>query len=109
MLFLHKMLPNRREKITLDPVFASDPDLICDCKVSEKLSGCDHHIIRFNFKTEYTLTDNKTKILDYRKANFSCARQLLPPAVWNRLNLTDADTAWTDFKNKLLEVEGNSP
>ncbi len=49
--------------------------------------------------------DNKTKIPDYRKTNFNRARQLLPPAAWNRLNLSDADTAWADFKNKLLEVE----
>ncbi len=58
-----------------------------------------------NIKTEYTLTDNKTKIPDHRKASFNRARQLLPPAAWNRLNVTDADTTWTDFKKKLLEVE----
>ncbi len=94
-----------RENNILDFVFASDPYLIRDCKVGEKLSGCDHHLIRFSIKTEYTLTDNKTKIPDYRKTNFNRARQLLPSAACNWLNLTDADTAWTDFKNKLFEVE----
>ncbi len=84
-----------RETNILDLLFASDPDLIRDCKVGEKLSGCDHHLIRFNIKTDYTLPDNKTKIPDYRKANR--ARQLLPPAAWNRLNLSFSDTAWTDF------------
>ncbi len=96
--------PTRENNIP-DLVFASDPDLLRDCKVGEKLSGCDHHLIRFNIKTEYKLTDNKTKIPDYRKANFNRARHLLPPVAWNRLNLSDADTAWTDFKNKLSEVE----
>ncbi len=94
MHFLHKLLLNRREKNNiLDRVFASDPDLIRDCKVGEKLSGCDHHLIWFNIKTEYKLTGNKTKTPDYRKANFNRARQLLSPAAWNRLTLTDADTA----------------
>ncbi len=69
-----------RENNILEMIFAMDPDLICDCKVGEKLSGCDHHLTQFNIKTEYTLTDNKTKIPDYRKANFSRTRQLLPPA-----------------------------
>ncbi len=94
-----------RENNILDLVFASDPDLISDCKVGEELSGCDHHLIRFNIKTEFTLTDNKTKIPGYRNANFNRARQLLPSATWNRLDLTVADTTWTDFKNTLLEVE----
>ncbi len=69
-----------RENNILNLVFASDPYLIRDCKVGEKLSGCDDHLIRFSIKTEYTLTGNKNKIPDYRKANFSRARQLLPPA-----------------------------
>ncbi len=94
-----------RENSILDLAFASDPGHICDCKVGEKLSGCDHHFIRFSIETEYILTDNKTKIPDYREANFNRVRQLLPPAAWNQLNLTNADTAWTDFKNKLLGVE----
>ncbi len=53
-----------------------------------------------------TLADNETKIPDYKKANFNRARQLIfPAATWNQLNFTHADTAWTGFKNKLLEVE----
>ncbi len=92
-----------RENNILDLAFASDPDLLSDCKIDEKLGSCDYYLTRFNIKKEYTL--NKTKISDYRKANFNRARQLIPPAAWNQLNLADTDTAWTDFKNKLLEVE----
>ncbi len=92
--FLTKIVTQpTRENSILNLVFASDPDLIRDCKVGEKLGGCDRYLIRFNIKTEYTLTDNKTKVPDYRKTNFNRARHRLPPA------------AWTDFKNKLLEVE----
>ncbi len=51
--------PPTRENNILDLMFACDPDLIRDCKVCKKLRGCDHHLIRFNIKTEYTLTDKK--------------------------------------------------
>ncbi len=68
--------------------------------------GSDHHLVRFNVKIKYTLADSKTKIPDYKKTNFNRARQLISPAAtWNQLNFTHADITWTDFKNKLLEVE----
>ncbi len=46
-----------RENI-FDLVFTSDPDLVRDVKVSEKLGGSDPHLIRFNVKTKNTLADN---------------------------------------------------
>ncbi len=97
--------PTRKKNI-LDLAFTSDPDLVRDLKVGEKLGGSEHHLIRFNVKTKYTLADNETKIPDYQKANFNRACQLTSPgATWNQLNFTHADTAWMGFKNKLLEVE----
>ncbi len=51
-----------RENNILELVFPSDPDLIRHWKVGEKLDGCDHHLIRFNMKTECTLINDKTKI-----------------------------------------------
>ncbi len=48
----------------------------------------------------------KLKYPTTKKANFNRALQLISPvATWNQLNFTHTDTAWTDFKNKLLEVE----
>ncbi len=44
-----------RENNILDLVLVTHPDLIRNCEVGEKLSGCDHHLIRFNVKTEYNL------------------------------------------------------
>ncbi len=95
-----------RENNILDLVLTSDPDVIRYLKVGEKLDGNDHHFIRFKVKTKYTLADNKTKIPDYKKAKLNRARQVIPPAAtWNQLNFTHADTAWTDFKSKLLAIE----
>ncbi len=34
-----------REHNILDLVLVTDPDLIHDCAVGEKLNGCDHHLI----------------------------------------------------------------
>ncbi len=49
--------PTRKNNI-FDLVFTSDPDLVRDLKVGEKLGGSDHHLIRFKVKTKYTLADN---------------------------------------------------
>ncbi len=54
----------KREKNISDLVFTNNPDLVRDLKVGEKLGGCHHHLIRFNDKTKYTLSNNKTKIPD---------------------------------------------
>ncbi len=89
----------------LDLVLTSDPDLISDCKVGEKLDGCDYHLIRFNIKMNFALTENNAKIPDYKKANFSLVRQLLPSAVWDQINLANVETTWINLKSKLLELE----
>lgn len=52
----------------------------------KKLSDCDHQLICFNNKTEYTLSDNSTKIPDYSKGNFNSSpattsRRLVPTKV----------------------------
>ncbi len=71
-----------RENNILDLVFVTDPDLVCEGKVGEILSGCDHHLIRFSIRTEHELIENASKIPDYRNANFSLARELQPQSTW---------------------------
>ncbi len=86
-------------------VFVTDPDLVSEGKVGEILSVCDHHLIRFSIRKEHDLLENVSKIPDYRKANFSLARELLPQSTWKGLNLALVDDAWNSFKNRVLEVE----
>ncbi len=45
-------------------------DLTLECQVSEKLSGCDHHLIHLTIRTDHELTENRFKIPNYRRANF---------------------------------------
>ncbi len=71
-----------RENNILDLVLVSDPDLVRNCEVEEKLGGSDHNIIRFNVCVQHNLDNNPTLIPDYRKANFNLAREMLPPAAW---------------------------
>ncbi len=60
-----------RENNLLDLVLVSDPDLIRDCEVVEKINGCDHHLIRFNVIVSHKLVDNPSVIPDYKKTNFN--------------------------------------
>ncbi len=66
-----------RENNLLDLILVSDSDLTRECQVGEKLSGCDHHIFRLTIRTVHDLSENKSRIPDYRKANFNLARELL--------------------------------
>ncbi len=88
-----------RENNILDIVFVTEPDLIREGKVGEVLSGCDHHLIRFSIGTELELIENVSKIPDYRKANFSLARELLSQSTWEGLNFALVGDAWNSFKN----------
>ncbi len=94
-----------RENNLLDLVLVSDTDLTHDCQVGEKLGGCDHHLIRLKIRTDHELTENASKIPDYKRANFNLARELLTQTTWESTNLTPVEGAWNGFKIKLLEVE----
>ncbi len=60
--------PTRQNNI-LDLVLVTDPDLMRNCEVCEKkkLSGREHHLSRFNVKTEYNLTNNCQRYQTIRK------------------------------------------
>ncbi len=72
----------RRKNNIMTLILVSDLDIVRDCEVGEKLGGSDHHIIRFNVCVQHRLDDNPSLIPDYRKTNFSLARDLVPPTEW---------------------------
>ncbi len=92
----------------LDLVIVSDPDLARECQVDKKLSGCDHQLICLTIRTGQELVENKSRIPDYMRANFSFARELLSHTTWEPVNSIPIDGAWNTFKCKLLEVERTS-
>ncbi len=97
-----------RENNSLDLVLVSDSNLTRECQVGEKLDGCDHHLIRLKIRTDHELTENTSKIPDYKRANFKLARDLLTQTTLDYTNLTPVEGAWNGFKNKLIEVEGTT-
>ncbi len=96
--------PTRGNNI-LDLLLTTDTDLITDCEVGEILSGCDHHMIRFRIRTKHQVTENKSKVPDYRNANFDLARELLFSEMWEQRNGISLDQEWSAFRDKLIEVE----
>lgn len=68
--------------------------------------ACEHHMIWFSFRTKYELTDYKSRIQDYRNANFdlTLAREVLPHETMEELNGASFDHEWSTFRNKLLAV-----
>ncbi len=96
--------PTRGNNI-LDIILTTDTDLISDCDVGEISSGCDHHFIRFRILTKQQLTENKSKVSDYRNANFDLAHELLLFETWEQQDGILLDQEWSAFRNKLLEVE----
>ncbi len=82
----------------------SDSDVTRECQVSEKLSGCDHHLIRLKIGTDHELPENPSKISDYKKANFNFVREPLTKTTWEPVNFTPVNDAWNGFKKKLLQV-----
>ncbi len=63
--------------MTQDLVFESGPDLVCEGRVGKKFTGRDHHLTLFSLRMDHEHLENATKIPEYRKANFSLARELL--------------------------------
>ncbi len=98
-----------RENNILDLVLVSDPDLVRDCEVEEKLGGSNHIIIRFNICVQHKLDNNPTLVPDYRKANFNVAFELLPPTEWeyidSNLHVNTIEGMWMVIRDKLLEVQ----
>ncbi len=99
--------PTRQNNI-LDLVLISDPDLVRNCEVEEKLGGSDHNIISFNVCVQHKLDNNPTLIPDYRKTNFNLVREMLPPSEWeyidSNLHVNTFEDMWTVFRDKFLEV-----
>ncbi len=86
-------------------VLTTNTDLVSECEVGERLSGCDHHMIRLRIRTNHQLAENKSMVPDYRHANFDRSREMLPLETRAQPIGTSLDHEWSTFRDKLLEVE----
>ncbi len=74
--FLTQIVNQRtKENNILDLILVTDLDVIRNCDVGEKLSGCDHHLIRLNVITEYNLTENMSAVPGYIRKRISITHE----------------------------------
>ncbi len=97
--------PTRKNNI-LELVLVNNPDFVREGSVGEKLTGCDHHLIRVRIRTEQELLENISMIPDYRKANFNLACELLSQSTWEGLNLALVDAAGTVSRTNSWKERG---
>ena len=89
-----------RENNVLDLIIVSNDNLLNDVTVGEHLGSCDHRIVRASINTVSRITDNKTLVPNFRRADFNSFRRAM--ASFTLPEELDVENTWTEFKNKLL-------
>ncbi|KAK4826132.1 hypothetical protein QYF61_005284 [Mycteria americana] len=105
--FLIQMLdvPTRNEAL-LDLLLTNQENLLCNISVSDSLSCSDHNIVEFGILLSMLKVSTKTKVLDFRRANFSSLRAQLGGIPWEAsMEDKGASECWEFFKNALLEAQ----
>ena len=76
--FLTQMLdvPTRNEAL-LDLLLTNQENLLCTILVSDSPGCSDHSIVEFGIRLSMLKVSTKTKVLDFRRANFSSLRAQL--------------------------------
>ena len=102
--FLSQMVsePTRQNNI-LDLVITTQDNLVSNVKVGEHLSSCDHKLVRIDIRTQTSVTENKVKVPNFKRANFVALRQKL-----TEIQLSDdgnVEEVWLSFKNHLLNQQ----
>ena len=67
----------------LDVVSGTDQDVTRDCEACEKISGRDHHLMRFIIHFECQLSDNSGPILNNSNAHFNQISLLISISTWD--------------------------
>ncbi|GAB0209268.1 mitochondrial enolase superfamily member 1 [Grus japonensis] len=105
--FLIQMLdvPTRNEAL-LDLLLTNQENLLCNISVSDSLGCSDHNIVEFGILLSTLKVSTKTKVLDFRRANFSSLRAQLGGIPWEAsVEDKGASECWEFFKNALLEAQ----
>ena len=89
-----------RENNILDLIIVSNDSLISEVEVGEHLSSCDHRLLRATLNVSTKVTENKTLVPNFNRANFENLRCALSHL--QVLEQFDVENSWSHFKNKLL-------
>ncbi|GAB0183630.1 highly reducing polyketide synthase PKS6 [Grus japonensis] len=105
--FLIQMLdvPTRNEAL-LDLLLRSQENLLCSISVSDSLGCSDHSSVEFGILLSTLKVSTKTKVLDFRRVNFSLLRAQFGVIPWETsMEDKGASKCWEFFKNTLLEAQ----
>ena len=69
-------VPTRKEAL-LDLLFTNQENLLCNILVSDNLGCSNYNIVEFGILLRVLKVSSKTKVLDFRRANFSSLRAQL--------------------------------
>ncbi|KAK4827691.1 hypothetical protein QYF61_020825 [Mycteria americana] len=105
--FLIQLLdvPTRNEAL-LDLLLTSQEILLCNTSISDSLGCSDRNIVEFGILLSMLKVSSKTKVLDFRRANFSLLGAQLGGIPWEAsMEDEGASKYWEFFKNTPLEAQ----
>lgn len=100
----HVTTPTRAGAI-LDLLLSTEPDLINEVKVVDRLGDSDHNMLTWSIVFGARPWISHRVILDYQRADFDSIRRELGLVPWVQLLQGDVQTCWVTFKEILLNLE----
>lgn len=94
--------PTRKDAI-LDLILTNG-DRISDVHVGENLGSSDHQAVWFSIKTETDTYHTKTKVLDFRKADFVEMGECVSDSLVEWKNLKGVQEKWEKLKSAILKA-----
>ena len=90
----------------LDLILTTEEEIISDVEVCEGVTGSDHRTVYCRVRVESAAgVPDLRDGLDLRKANFARFRRELSNLAISPASSAPADTLWTNFKSKYLEIQ----
>ena len=94
-----------RESNVLDLVLSSDPDIVSDIQIMDKLDTTDHNMISLKLNFEISGDCVTKQRYDYNKANWKCFKQELSQVDWDSMLDKGNLDSWSEFKRTLYDLE----
>jgi len=100
----HVLNPTRDSSI-LDLILTSDPELVSDVQIIEKLATSDHSMLTCRVQMDTSTEVTRRMRFDYNRADFEGFRRELSEVDWDRLLSGDTRNCWTIFKTNIQNLE----
>ena len=105
-LFLSQYVAHTTRGNNILDLILSNEEIISDVEIGENLDESDHQIIRFNITLGAEFTENKEKILDFKKANWEGFINEINSINWeNTFYNLNCNQMWTKYKSILFNLQ----